>query len=242
MEALGGIDVNEAAKAHIFVLAMIDAGVATVVLAGLHIDRALVGHEVGLFIYASRKVLFDVLRGDIRNVLGTNLTVAFNKRHHGVLLRFRLAIVNILLLAANIGFVALDNLVLAADRAACLWIKAHGFPDAHGKKPCALVRDAQHSVELVRGDALLRSGHKMEAENPLRQRDLRALHDGAQRDRERLLAIVAMDEARAMALAFHAGYALGLAARANWAFWPAHAFEMGAGRVLVVENRVRQID
>ena len=115
VEAFGGVDVDEAAKAHVFVIAVVDAGVAAERFARLHVDFAFVGHEVGRLVHAGGQVLFDVLRSHVRNVLRADLAIAFNERDNGMLLRLRLAVVDVLLLAAHIGFIALDNLVAAAD-------------------------------------------------------------------------------------------------------------------------------
>lgn len=91
----------------------------------------------------------------------------------------------------------------------------------------------------MRRNALLRCGHEVEAQNPLRQRDLRTLDDGIDRYREGLLAIIAVDEAGPVALASQPGHALGFAKRANGATRPADALKMRAGGVFVAENGVR---
>ncbi len=242
MEALSSVDVDEAAEPYILPLAVIDASVAAVVLGRLHVNGAFVRDQIALLIHAGRKMLFDVFSRDIRNVLRADFAIAFNECHDRVLLRDRLVLVRIRRLAADISFVALDYLVLTADRAARFGIETHSFTNAHRKKPRALVRDAKHPVKLMRGNTLLRSGHKVKAENPLRERDLRALHHGVDCYRERLLAVIAMDETGTVALASHPGDALGIAMRANGTVRPPDALKMSAGRVFVVENRVRKID
>ena len=113
MEALCRIDMNEAAKSHIFISRVIDARMSAVIARWPDVDLAFIGHEIGRFINAGVEVFFDILRGDVRNVLRTHFTVALNERHNGVLLRLRLAVMDVLLFAADIGLIAFDNLVAA---------------------------------------------------------------------------------------------------------------------------------
>lgn len=203
---------------------------------------AAIAHQVRLAIDALHD-LADVLAVDVRNVAGLETAAALDQRHDGVLRRDRLAVVDVLGLAADERLVRLDRLAGAAHRAVIrLGIEAHRLADAHGEEPGALVGDAERPMQLMRADALLAGGHQVEAQHPLRQRDLAALHDAADRHRERLLAVVAVDQAFAVRLAGEARDVRRAAVRADRAIRPAKAFEMGAGRILVVENRVREID
>ena len=80
----------------------------------------------------------------------------------------------------------------------------------------------------------------MKTERPLRKWDVRALHNAAYGDRESLLTRIAVQQARAMALAIQAINLFGLAAmRTERPIGPAQLFEVFAGFIFVLENRVR---
>jgi hypothetical protein len=223
--------------------------------AGFDVDLAFVGHEIGRLIDADVKMLFDILCGDVRNVLGANFAVALYQRHNGVLLWLRLAIVDVLLFAADVGFIALDNFVAAADRAAFVLGWRHRFANAHLKEPCAFVLKAKHPAELMRAHAFLGSRHQSEGEKPLRQRDMAALHDGFGADRELLAAFAAMviagcwlrDRFLLRGLAHHRFSGEGLhgllllAEGANSAGWPALLFKVLAGFVFVAKDLIRDV-
>src|SRR5581483_7469237 len=93
-----------------------------------------------------------------------------------------LALVLVLFSAAQIRLVGLDNLALAAERAArrC----RHGFSDTMRKEPSGFVGHAKHTLQLKRTDTLLARAHQMHGQEPFRQRYLAALHDGSHGDRE----------------------------------------------------------
>jgi len=257
VEAFSGVDVNEATQADVFVLAVVYSHVASKLLAGRDVNLGGIRHEVGRLIDVRQKVIFDIRCGHIRNVLRADGAITFNQRHNSVLLRLGLAVVDVLFLAAHIGFVAFDNLVAAANRAAGFGIiRRHRFADAHLKKPGALVLKAQHPAELMGTHALLRSGHQPEGKEPLRKRDVAALHNRIGADRELLAALAAMVVAgcrlgvrvllRRLA---HHGFGrqcmhrlLLLAEGANSTIRPALSFKVLAGFVFVVENRIRDVN
>ena len=83
--------------------------------ASADIDVAIIRHQMGSGINVHFQVLADVLGGDVRYVFRAHRAVALNESYNGVLLRDRLALVDVLGLAADIGLIALDNLVKAAD-------------------------------------------------------------------------------------------------------------------------------
>jgi len=82
----------------------------------------------------------------------------------------------------------------------------------------------------------------VEAQDPLRQRNVAALHDGADRDREMLAAAVALMQAGAVALALQAGDAVRRAAvGTESAVRPAQALKVLPGCVVIVEDRIGQV-
>ena len=106
---------------------------------------------------------------------------------------------DVLRLAADIGFVRLDNLVRATDRA------GRGVDGALAKamkqEPRGLVVGADHPYELKGANALLGRSHELSGQHPLAEWDVGALHDGADGDGEGLAAVLALVDAGARALA-----------------------------------------
>src|SRR5258708_28446806 len=112
-----------------------------------------------------------------------------------------------------------------------------------GHKPSGTVgAKAEHSPKLMRAHSLLGRAHEMRSEQPLMQRDMRALIQRAHGGRERLLAGAALVQtgARALALEF-GGLVYGATMRADWAIRPTELFEVSAGGFFVSENRVCEI-
>src|SRR5436309_3218269 len=83
----------------------------------------------------------------------------------------------------------------------------------------------------------------MKAKRPLVHREMAIFHDGADSDRKRLAASVALAEARPMRLALNKGGVSDDAAmRADWlAIRPALRLKVGAGCILVMEDRISQV-
>jgi hypothetical protein len=81
-------------------------------------------------------------------------------------------------------------------------------------------------------------------EYPFAQRDLAALHDGTNGDGERLAAVLALVDAGAGALALQLGDAIfhDATARAYRAIRPQDAFQVLTSLVVVVVDRMREID
>ena len=69
-----------------------------------------------------------------------------------------------------IGFVGLDGLSFATERAGGSYVFLHRLTNAVRHEPCGFVGNAHHTVQLVGRHALLAGGIQMKAENPLRQR------------------------------------------------------------------------
>src|SRR5262245_48639739 len=132
-----------------------------------------------------------------------------------------------LLLAASLGaderFVGFNRLASAAQRARERLL-LHGFAETVRHKPGGLVGDAEHAVELVRRDALLAGRHQIGSEQPLAQRDMRALKHSPDRHRELAAARAAMPETFVAGGARQPMDVLNLAAvRAERAIGPADA-------------------
>src|SRR6185312_1309353 len=109
------------------------------------------------------------------------------------------------------------------------------------QKPRALIGDSERAMQLVRADTFLRGCHEANRQQPFMQRDMRALHDGAGARREFVLARGAVVPARPHRVAaewrVHSECAT---MRAMPTVSPTLAFEIRAGRVLIVVSWVGQ--
>jgi PAS domain-containing protein len=145
-------------------------------------------------------------------------------------------------LAADIRFVRLYNLVSAAQWAGFVGI-VRRLAQAMEHEPRRFVAGIENAVQFVRRKAFLARGHQVSGEHPFRQRDMRPLHDGADRYAKRLAAILALVDARPRAVAGELGnpIAAHATARAVWASGPQHLFQMLARRVFVVIDRIAKI-
>ncbi len=101
----------------------------------------------------------NVLRIDVGNVEAANVAVALDKGDNG-LLRSGLAGGAVLGLAADIGFIGLNNGVGATEGGVASGA-VHSFTDAMAQEPRGLVGDAEHTLHLLRAHALLGSGHEV---------------------------------------------------------------------------------
>ena len=106
-------------------------------------------------------------------------------------LPFALPSVLVGVLAADIGFVDFNHLVCAAETAG-KGALAHGFANAVHHEPGRFVRNADHAVHLMRAHPLLAGAQQERRHQPLVKRDMRALKEGADRDRELLAARIAL--------------------------------------------------
>src|SRR5882724_5558596 len=79
--------------------------------------------------------------------------------------------------AADECFVNLYRAAISAHRRGKP-ANAHGFTQTVHKKPRRFVADAKHTVDLMRANALLGSGHEEQRGKPLGQRDFGALEHG----------------------------------------------------------------
>src|ERR1051326_5637474 len=88
-------------------------------------------------------------------------------------------------------------------------------------EPCALERDAEHSVKLIRRDSLLATGDQEHRLQPHTHRNVARFEDGPDLHGKRLAAVVALVDADASALPLHLPIAFNAAAmRADRTTWP----------------------
>jgi hypothetical protein len=119
-----------------------------------------------------------------------------------------------------------------------------GFAEPMEQEPSRFVADIHHPVKLMRRHAFLARRHKAGRENPFGQRDMRPLHHRADRDAERLPTVFAVVDAGAKALAGHLGNAIThhATARANRTLRPQHGFEVFPSCVVIVKDRIAEVD
>jgi len=115
---------------------------------------------------------------------------------------------------------------------ACLqWrgaIISHGLTDAMSEEPRAFVGNADHPVQLMSGHAFLAGVHQMNGKQPLVNRNMAALHDGAGAAGELVAAVIAKEITR-LGLARHAADVCGTTERAIGAIGPTAGLQMGNG-------------
>src|SRR3546814_787550 len=134
--------------------------------------------------------------------------LTLHQREHSLFPGNVLTFVGIARLAADVGFIGLDNLIPAADGTA-LWVNG-AFPQAVEEEPRGFIVGAEHALELKGAHALLAGGHELSGQHPLGQLDLAALHDGADSHGEGLAAFFALMHARTGGLALELGNAVGV--------------------------------
>src|ERR1700738_439406 len=106
--------------------------------------------------------------------------------------------------------------------------------DTVRQMPSRAVRaDIEFPLKLKRGDAFLCRAEQRERHQPFAQGKMRVLEDSPDRDRELLVAVIALENARAVRMPLEPGYVLSSAAmRANRAIRPEDAFNRLAGFIL----------
>jgi len=154
---------------------------------------------------------------------GADLAAAFDEREDrlfvaGAALYLRAG------LATDVGLVRLDNATTAAHERLGAEI-GHRHADTVGQEPSRLIGHSQHAVELVRGDALFGGAEQIGRRQPLGQRNLGSLEDGAHGHGELLAALLlaALPQALAVRLALKLVVVADRAAvRADRTIRPAH--------------------
>jgi hypothetical protein len=112
------------------------------------------------------------------------------------------------------------------------------------QEPSRFVAGIEHPVQLMRRHAFLARGHQVRGHDPFRQRDMRALHDSADRHAKRLAAILALIDARTRAFAGQLGNAISShsTARTEGTGRPKHLFKMLARLIIIVKNGIAKVD
>src|ERR1019366_6379332 len=102
---------------------------------------------------------------DVGDVKRAAFAITVNQCHNCMLFRFLLRIGTVFRLAANEGFVALDYLVVPADRAWRRFLQR--CANAMAKKPSGFLAHTQHAANLKGAHALLRCHYEMRCSKPL---------------------------------------------------------------------------
>lgn len=241
---LDGVGVH--VTADVFANRMVDCGMVRELTANA--SAAVIGHDIGCLVDLLAKDRAEGLAGYVRNVVRSHPAAALDERQDNLLAptadvaSIPLAAVLVLFLSADIRLVKLDGLALAAQRPGRLQI-AHALADAVRHKPRRLVGKAKHPVKLVGADALLAGTHKVRGEKPFRHRDVRPLVNRADLRRELAPAVLAVVPAWPHRLAAQRLHRVELpAVRAVRAVRPADRLEVGARRIRVDEDRVREVN
>src|SRR5262245_14417071 len=146
--ALCSIGIHVAA--HVFVGTVIDRLVASKLFADVKVLAALIGHQRRLAADVCDDERAEISATDIRYAERIRMAVALNQRKDWLLslaanVAFpALADVLVLLFAAHVRLVGLNDLAVAAERTARLG--RHGCADTVRHKPTAFVRDPEHAT------------------------------------------------------------------------------------------------
>ena len=168
-----------------------------------------------------------------------DIAATLDKAEHDGVMRLAAEVRRALGLARPRQFrlVCLHNLASATQRAKAAR-RRHGEADTVAKVPSRFHAAAQRALKLAGRNTFLGRAKQVDGLKPQAQRKVAVLKDGANADRERLAAGVALAQARAGRLAGQPADALGvrvLAMRADRAVGPKLGFDVLKGGFLVVE-------
>jgi hypothetical protein len=131
--AFGRVDMGKAAKARILIRRMVHGVMVGEFPAYFFVGRQFISHQVRLAAYRFDDLFAERFGFDVVDVKRTAFAVTFDQRHDSMLLCLFLSIGAVLGFAADLCFVALDNLTFATDWAAIG--RCHRFADAMAHKP-----------------------------------------------------------------------------------------------------------
>ena len=234
-EVLDRIGVPERG-AHVLLRTMVNRTVAGKITADTPIDRAAVSHQVAGLVDVRDDDRLQALGGHIGNMEAAHAPIAFDQRQHRSL--WRDDVLPVGRLAADVGFVGLDDFVSAAERPHVVGKMqvGHRLADTVAEKPCGLQSDAENAMQLVAAHTLLARAKKMHRLQPHMQLNVAGLEDGSDFDGKGLAAGVAFIDADPGALAVEfSDVFLGRAAlRTDWTIRPKPRFnERVSGRFAV---------
>jgi hypothetical protein len=157
----------------------------------------------------------NLILGRILDMERAGLTVALYKGKNRILMATP-ALNLKAVLAANVGFINLDNAASATHgRESAV---SHCLTDTVSEKPSGFHAARKHPLDLIGRDALLAGARQVDNLKPQMQRQVGTLKDGSLSNGELSLALVAFVKAKAGSLALHLADALGVgiaAMRAN---------------------------
>ena len=241
-EVLDRVGVPESGP-NIFLGGMIDGPVAGELIAHRPADRSIISHQVAGFVHVRDDDRLQGVRRYIRDVKAAYSTVALDEHQHRSLGRdFALPVCRP---AADIGFVGLDNLILAAERRVGLIDFQHGhrLADAMTEEPCGLEAATERTVKLSGRDALPAATHQIDRLKPNMHRDVARLEHGPHAHRERLVACPTFPKAGARRLSSKLGsLAYRSAMRAHRTVWPKPAFNISDGGFFVGKLGASRMD
>jgi hypothetical protein len=221
--------------ADVFLGTVVDGAMPAKFVADAWVNQALIRHQVGSAVDLGDNDRAQRGSADMRDMEGANRAVALNKRQHGGL--GRNLVFAIARLAADVGLVDFDDLVLTAESAGQLAF-AHCLANAVHHEPGGLIAAAHHALHLERRHALLAAVEQIDRHAPLVQRDFGALADGVDRDGELLAAIIALKQAGPMRFAVQSRDRHCTAMRAERTIGPNPCLKPLARRVVVMKNWV----
>ena len=190
--AFHGIRVDIAS--HVFARPMIDGLVTLEAHVQPAIRAKVIGHDLGISVDLLPHNLREVCSGHFLYGLRMHKApLAFYQGKDRRLVRGTASRIGPTASASDIGLIGFYNPPEHISQRSFV----HRMSDSVSHEPGRLIGDAEHPVELVGGDALLGGAHKMQGQKPLAEGDMAILKDSPDRDRELLLAFLALVQARA---------------------------------------------
>lgn len=148
---------------HFLVLGLMESRGAEVV------ELRFVGHDyVNGFVHVAGDDLVDLVLVQVRGRDEVEAAAALTNANHG---RVLLPLIRVLGVTADVHLI---NFHGAREFVLRLF---HGLADAMAEVPRGFVGDAEHSLDLISGDAFARFGHQVGNEKPLRQRQMGVMED-----------------------------------------------------------------
>lgn len=155
----------------VFIGLVIDALVFHLVIHGRSevVELRFVRHDhVHSLVHVSGDDLVNLVLIQVRGRDEVKVSATLTDAHDG---RVLLPLVRVLGMASDVHLV---NFNCALEFVVRFF---HSFADAMAEVPRRLVRDAKHSFDLIRGDALARFRNQVGHKKPLRQRQMRVVED-----------------------------------------------------------------
>lgn len=166
---------------NVFLFFVVDGLVLALKLRRVEIvEFGFVGHDhINSFVDVPRHDLVDFVLIQVAGGNEMQMTAPLPDANYGLML---LPLIRVLSVTADIHLIHFDSALELMVRF------FHCLANSMAEIPCCLVRDAEHSFDLISGHALARFGHQIGHEKPFRQGQVRIVEDRSNGNRELVFA------------------------------------------------------